>query len=111
MIRLVCPIEIRHGAVIALAGNPRWGFHCPHTDHDGRLRSHPLGEAPRTRSFFTTAEIEAGPAPRSAADHDSTAGGFGAAGARGDGGRPRPRVPDGARPAADGPSLPQPVNR
>lgn len=55
MIRLVCPTGPRHGAVYPVP----LGWFCPHTDHDGRLRSHPMGEAPRTRSFFTTAEIEA----------------------------------------------------
>lgn len=56
MVKLVCPVNPAHGSVVPVVH----GWYCPHVDHDGRLRSHPLGEAPRTRNHFTTAEIEAG---------------------------------------------------
>ena len=55
-----CPGDQTHGNVIAVTGSPRWGWHCPHTGHDGRLNSDPNGSAPRTRAFFTTAEVERG---------------------------------------------------
>jgi hypothetical protein len=59
VIALVCPVEPKHGRVMAVTGS-RWGWYCPHADHDGRLPSHPLGAALGTRSHFTTAEVEAG---------------------------------------------------
>lgn len=55
-----CPVDPAHGNVIAWTGHPRWGWRCPHQDHDGRPHGHPLGPAPVTRSFFTTAEVDAG---------------------------------------------------
>jgi hypothetical protein len=56
-----CPADHTHGPVLPVkdAASP-WGWHCPHSAHDGRLRSHPSGPAPRSRSHFTTAEVEAG---------------------------------------------------
>lgn len=65
MIRLVCPIAAAHGPVLAVKDPAsRWGWYCPAQAHDGRLRGHPAGPAPRTRALFTTAEVEAGVIPR-----------------------------------------------
>lgn len=57
--RPLCPVDPSHGAVQDWPTS-RWGFYCPHTAHDGRPKSHPLGEAPATRAFYTTSEVEAG---------------------------------------------------
>lgn len=53
-IGLLCPADPSHGPLIPWTGNPRWGWHCPHQDHDG------WGDRPRTRPFFTTEEAETG---------------------------------------------------
>ena len=42
-------------------------FYCPHHAHDGRGHGHTLGEAPRTKAFFTAHEVEFGLAPVDAA--------------------------------------------
>lgn len=56
-----CPVTPAHGNVIPVKeSGSRWGWYCPNAEHDGRLRSHPLGEAPATRAHFTTAEVETG---------------------------------------------------
>lgn len=63
----VCPTGgPAHGPLVGLAANPRWGFHCPHQDHDGRPKTHPDGEAPSTRHNFTTAEVDAAAKARGA---------------------------------------------
>lgn len=51
-----CPANPRHGRLLDLGDRA----YCPHHEHDGRARSHPLGESPRTPAFFDEAE----PAPR-----------------------------------------------
>jgi hypothetical protein len=66
--RARCPVDAAHGPVLDWP-TARWGWHCPHHDHDGRPASHPLGELAPSRAFFTTAEVDAGsvtPTPRAA---------------------------------------------
>ena len=61
VIRLVCPVDASHGPVLPVKDpESRYGWHCPHQAHDGRLDSHPQGRAPRTRAFFTTDEVTSG---------------------------------------------------
>src|SRR3989304_2177045 len=57
--RPVCPANPTHGAVLDWPTD-RWGFHCPHQDHDGRPKAHPYGPSAPTRAFFTTTEVEQG---------------------------------------------------
>lgn len=60
-----CPAEplpgsSAHGPLIARDGAaPGRTFYCPHTDHDGRPKTHPLGEAPRSRAHFGMDEVAA----------------------------------------------------
>jgi hypothetical protein len=49
----LCPVDPAHGPALDWPTD-RWGFHCPHRDHDGH------GELAPSRAFFTTAEVEAG---------------------------------------------------
>ena len=51
--RPVCPVDPTHGAVLDWPTS-RWGFRCPHQDHDGRPKTHPLGPSAPTRACFTT---------------------------------------------------------
>lgn len=51
---LVCP---QHQMPLAeVSGTDR--LYCPNQEHDGRPASHPEGSAPRTRAFFTLADLE-----------------------------------------------------
>lgn len=34
-------------------------FHCPHSDHYGRPKTHPMGEAPASKSYFGMDEVAA----------------------------------------------------
>ena len=52
---LSCPADEAHGPLLDVAGKLR----CMHQSHDGRPRSHRLGEAPGTRATFTLDEAEA----------------------------------------------------
>ncbi len=47
-----CPTDPVHGSLVPLADNERWGWYCPHQEHDGH------GERPASRAFFTTAEAD-----------------------------------------------------
>lgn len=55
----LCPVDPAHG-VVQDWPTARWGFYCPHQSHDGRPKSHALGEAPPTRAFFRSNEVESG---------------------------------------------------
>jgi len=46
----VCPVAPEHGELLALPGAVRW--YCPHQGHAGRPKTHPLGAAAPSRSFF-----------------------------------------------------------
>ncbi len=48
--RPICPAAPPHGELLALHGSGRW--YCPHQDHLGRPKSHPLGPAMSSRSVF-----------------------------------------------------------
>ena len=52
---LLCPACPEHGKLLDWSSE-RWGFYCPHRDHEGRPAK---GVAP-TRAFFRTEEAEAG---------------------------------------------------
>jgi len=54
-----CPANPEHGPCLPIS-HERWGWYCPHSEHDGRLRGHRDGEAVPTRAFFTTIEVESG---------------------------------------------------
>lgn len=46
----LCPINPTHGQMYFMTNSDRqW---CPHTDHEGLTSAHPMGPAPRTRSFW-----------------------------------------------------------
>lgn len=45
-----------HGPLLQPKDGGQW--HCPHQSHDGRPKTHRLGEAPPTPAFFTTAQAE-----------------------------------------------------
>lgn len=45
-----CPLNAAHGRMFTLKGSEPATQWCAHSDHNGRPKSHPLGEAPRTRS-------------------------------------------------------------
>ncbi len=53
---LVCPTTPEHGGLLE---STTGRLYCIHQDHDGRPKSHPKGEAERTRAFFTLDEVEA----------------------------------------------------
>lgn len=44
-----CPVDPSHGYLIALSSGR---LYCPHIDHVGRPRSHPLGPSEPTPCFF-----------------------------------------------------------
>lgn len=50
-----CPSDPSHGPLIPLVGGERYGWYCPHQEHDG------WKNRGRTRSFFRTAEAELAP--------------------------------------------------
>lgn len=52
---LRCPADLRHGPLIESHSRLR----CIHQEHDGRPKTHPLGQAPATRATFTLDEAEA----------------------------------------------------
>lgn len=56
-----CPVNRDHGPVLPLAAPGRWGWMCPHQDHDAGPKR--VG----SRFLFTTLEVETGlldgPAP------------------------------------------------
>lgn len=55
-----CPSDPAHGRLLDVGASERWSWYCPHTDHDGRLRSHPAGPSSGSRSHFTMVEAEKG---------------------------------------------------
>lgn len=54
---LPCPAVPEHGELVMVEGSDR--LRCIHQEHDGRPKTHPLGEAPATRCVFTLHEVEA----------------------------------------------------
>lgn len=56
-----CPDDATHGPLLGdRTPQPDGkGWYCPHAAHDGRIRTDPAGEAPATRSRFSTAELQA----------------------------------------------------
>lgn len=52
-IRLVCPTDAAHGALVPWTHNPDFGWYCPDQDHDG------FKDRPQTRAFFATSEVGA----------------------------------------------------
>jgi hypothetical protein len=53
----VCPANPDHGQMLDIRGME--GYWCPHVEHEGRLKSHPDGKSPRTKSRWTLDEIAA----------------------------------------------------
>lgn len=51
----LCPANPGHGPLIAIEGVV--GFVCINQEHDGRPLTHPLGEAPQTRSRWSLDEL------------------------------------------------------
>lgn len=58
---LLCAAEPNHGVVLGIVmPDGSTGWHCPHSGHCPRPKTHPQGAAAQTRSIFTLAEVEAG---------------------------------------------------
>lgn len=53
---LQCPADPSHGS---LAESETKRLYCPHQSHDGRPKSHPLGENEQTAAFFSLDQAEA----------------------------------------------------
>ena len=54
-----CPLVPEHGEVLP----PKDGksrYYCPHQEHDGRPKSHRLGEKAHSRAYFTKEEVQSG---------------------------------------------------
>ncbi len=53
---LVCPTDDKHGNLLE---STTGRLMCIHQEHDGRPKTHPLGESEQTPCYFTLDEVEA----------------------------------------------------
>jgi hypothetical protein len=59
----LCPEDAAHGVVLFLGKDPTTNrdiYHCPHSGHMRRPRTHQLGERAATRHTFSLVEVESG---------------------------------------------------